>query len=230
MASNPIMAAAHQIKESLSDAMNRLGVGGHHQNGSSAATNDATNTRHLSLDTSNIAKVLIIGETGSGKSTFINYLTNYFRGGSLQSIKVAIPSKFRSVITEQFAHCENNVRDTTQSKTDMCNQYIFVDTASPAQRQYLFLDTPGLSDTRGAEQDNINMNKIIDGVSFKIGIGEFHSRAILGRVAGRSVCRHHRCQRYHRPTDVEPSQRHCPSSRQSARRGHGQRHRRSHQC
>ncbi|UJR27642.1 hypothetical protein I4U23_008923 [Adineta vaga] len=125
MASNPLMAAAHQIKETLSDAMNRLGVGGNHQNTtttmSTGQSNENTNT-------------------------------------------LAIPSKFRSVITEQFAHCENNVRDTTQSKTDMCNQYIFVDTASPAQRQYLFLDTPGLSDTRGAEQDNVNMNKIIDGV------------------------------------------------------------------
>ena len=165
MASNPLKAAAHHIKDSLSDAMNRLGVGGNHQNTTiTTSSNENTNTRHLSLDTSNIAKVLVIGETGSGKSTFINYLTNYFRGGSLQNIKVAIPSKYRTVITEQFAHCENNVRDTTQSKTDMCNQYIFVDTASPAQRQYLFLDTPGLSDTRGAEQDNQNMNKIIDGV------------------------------------------------------------------
>jgi predicted GTPase len=163
MAKNPIMAAAHQIKESLSDAMHRLGVGG---NQNSTTNNENDNTRHLSLDTSNIAKVLVIGETGSGKSTFINYLTNYFRGGSLQNVKVAIPSKYRPVITEQFAHCENNLRDTTQSKTDMCNQYIFIDAASPSQRQYLFLDTPGLSDTRGAEQDNINMNKIIDGVSF----------------------------------------------------------------
>lgn len=167
MASNPFMAAAHHIKDSLSDAVSRMTVGGSQRNHENSTTNnEMNNTRHLSLDTSNIAKVLVIGETGSGKSTFINYLTNYFRGGSLQNIKVAIPSKYRPVITEQFAHCENNLRDTTQSKTDMCNQYIFVDTASPAQRQYLFLDTPGLSDTRGAEQDNINMNKIIDGVSF----------------------------------------------------------------
>jgi len=163
MSSNPIMAAAHHIKESISDAMSRMGVGG---NQNSKANNENNETRNLSLDTSNIAKVLVIGETGSGKSTFINYLTNYFRGGSLQNIKVAIPSKYRPAITEQFAHCENNLRDTTQSKTDMCNQYIFVDAASPSQKQYLFLDTPGLSDTRGAEQDNINMNKIIDGVSF----------------------------------------------------------------
>lgn len=167
MSTNPFVAAAHQIKDTLSDAMHRLSTNNSNndRSPSTSSTQDQPTPRHLSLDTSNIAKVLVIGETGSGKSTFINYLTNYFRGGSLQNIKVAIPSKYRPYITEQFAHCENNLRDTTQSKTDMCNQYIFVDAASPAQRQYLFLDTPGLSDTRGAEQDNINMMKIIDGVS-----------------------------------------------------------------
>ena len=159
---------AHHMKDSISGAMHRLSVNHHHPDASPTSQTSQENTnnsRHISLDTSNIAKVLVIGETGSGKSTFINYLTNYFRSGSLQNIKVAIPSKYRPAITEQFAHCENNVRDTTQSKTDMCNQYIFVDPNSPAQKQYLFLDTPGLSDTRGAEQDNINMMKIIDGVS-----------------------------------------------------------------
>ncbi|CAF1182575.1 unnamed protein product, partial [Didymodactylos carnosus] len=121
--------------------------------------NDAKN---ITLDTSNIVKVLVIGETGSGKSTFINYLTNYFRNGSLNNIKVAIPSKYHPQITESFNYCENNISDITQSKTDTCNQYIFIE--EKTYRQYLFLDTPGLSDTRGAEQDNINMNKIIESV------------------------------------------------------------------
>ena len=161
------MAAAHHVKETISNAMHNFSIGSSNYNNNNPSTttsNENINTRHLSLDTSIIAKVLVIGETGSGKSTFINYLTNYFRGGSLQNIKVAIPSKYRPTITEQFSYCENDIKDTTQSKTDMCNQYIFVDQLSPAQKQYLFLDTPGLSDTRGAEQDNMNMNKIIDGV------------------------------------------------------------------
>lgn len=173
MSTNPFVSVAHKMKDSISGAMQGLSMN-HHPNSApsppsspsmSSTNEDNDNMRHLSLDTSNIAKVLVIGETGSGKSTFINYLTNYFRSGSLQNIKVAIPSKYRPIITEQFSHCENNIRDTTQSKTDMCNQYIFIDQKCSTPKQYLFLDTPGLSDTRGAEQDNINMTKIVDAVS-----------------------------------------------------------------
>ncbi|CAF0776843.1 unnamed protein product [Didymodactylos carnosus] len=122
----------------------------------------------VKLNDASIAKALVIGETGSGKSTFINYLTNYFRHGSLNNVKVAIPSKYRPHITEHFAHNENNVSDTTQSKTDSCNQYMFNDDRT--NRQYIFLDTPGLSDTRGAKQDDENMTKIIDSVETLGGI------------------------------------------------------------
>ncbi|CAF0867585.1 unnamed protein product [Didymodactylos carnosus] len=116
----------------------------------------------IELDTSDIAKILIIGETGSGKSTFINYLTNYFRNGSLNNIKIAIPSLHYPIPTETFDHHEHAIHDRMQSKTDKCNQYIFVD--NKTQKQYLFLDTPGWSDARRVGQDDINMNKIIDAV------------------------------------------------------------------
>ncbi|UJR16642.1 hypothetical protein I4U23_003542 [Adineta vaga] len=111
-------------------------------------------------DISDIGKVLIIGETGSGKSTFINYLTNYFYNGTLKNLRVAIPSKFHLTVTENFSHCENDLQNTMHSKTDDCHQYLF----SVGSKRYLFIDTPGLSDTRGTQQDDKNITKIINAV------------------------------------------------------------------
>lgn len=110
-----------------------------------------------------IPKILLIGETGSGKSTFINYLYNYFRKGDLNNLKIAIPCKYHPYPTEQFSHNELNIHDNTQSKTNSCTQYVFTD--STTNKQYLFLDTPGLSDTRGVEQNEINLNRIIDAIT-----------------------------------------------------------------
>lgn len=122
--------------------------------------------RHEHLDTSNMMKVLVIGETGSGKSTFINYLTNYFKNGTLNNLKIAIPSTFHPIVTENYEHLEHDMHDKTQSKTDSCHQYMFTDGTT----QYLFVDTPGLSDTRGSKQDEINLNKIIDAVEVLAGL------------------------------------------------------------
>ena len=107
-----------------------------------------------------IAKVLLIGDTGSGKSTLINYLFNYFHKGELDQLKIGIPCKYHPIQTEQCPHSEVNIDDNTQSKTDSCTQYMFTDATT--NRQYLFLDTPGVSDTRGNEQKVMNMTKIID--------------------------------------------------------------------
>jgi hypothetical protein len=111
----------------------------------------------------NIAKILLIGDTGSGKSTLINYLYNYFHKGDLHNLKVAIPCKYHPIPTEVCSYDELNIYDNTQSKTNTCIQYMFTD--STTDKQYLFLDTPGLSDTRGIEPNEMNMNKIIDAIT-----------------------------------------------------------------
>jgi hypothetical protein len=97
-----------------------------------------------------------------GKSTFINYITNYFRKGMLADIKVAIPMKYRPIPTENFAHSENDIDNFEMSKTTACNPYLFTDSAT--NKQYLFLDTPGMGDTRGVEQDEKNMQCILEAV------------------------------------------------------------------
>ncbi|CAF3820606.1 unnamed protein product [Rotaria sp. Silwood1] len=116
-------------------------------------------------DSDGSAKILIIGETGSGKSTFINYLTNYFKNGDLKKLKVAIKTKFRAA-TEGYSHNETNTADTTKSQTTACTSYKF----SRNGVNYTFLDTPGLGDTRGAAQDNQNIEKIIASVESFDGI------------------------------------------------------------
>ncbi|EGG19047.1 hypothetical protein DFA_02290 [Cavenderia fasciculata] len=104
---------------------------------------------------------IVLGLTGVGKSTFINTLTNYFKNGSFPNdIKVSIETKHLKS-TEGLSSSELNIHDTTSSQTDECTIYKF----NKDGINYEFIDTPGLSDTRGIEQDEININKIIDTVS-----------------------------------------------------------------
>ncbi|KXJ69383.1 hypothetical protein RP20_CCG027386 [Aedes albopictus] len=105
----------------------------------------------------NVYNILLIGETGSGKSTLINYLTNYFNGGTLHNLKIAIPSKHYPA-TEGFEHQENDLQDPTKSKTGKCTMYNF----SLDGVHYAFIDTPGLSDTSGKDKDAENILKIMD--------------------------------------------------------------------
>ncbi|EGC37346.1 hypothetical protein DICPUDRAFT_150025 [Dictyostelium purpureum] len=107
---------------------------------------------------SNTFSILVIGETGCGKSTLINTITNYFLGGKIpDDIKVAIKTKFLKA-TEKFKSSENDSQDRTKSQTDSCNTYSF----KKDSKTFAFIDTPGLSDTRGVKQDDLNIGKIID--------------------------------------------------------------------
>ena len=101
--------------------------------------------------------ILIVGETGGGKSTFINTITNYFKNGSLDDLKVAIPTKYLPS-TEGYQHTENNTKNIAMSQTDSCTTYVFEKNGI----KYSFIDTPGLNDTRCSQQDEANMKKILD--------------------------------------------------------------------
>lgn len=102
--------------------------------------------------------ILLLGETGSGKSTLINYIANYFLDGSLDDLKIAIPMKHHKQNIPGFPiHSEQDIHDKTKSKTEKCTLYNFTYNG----KQYGFIDVPGLSDTNGVHKDIEHIENIM---------------------------------------------------------------------
>ena len=115
--------------------------------------------------------VLLLGESGVGKSTFINAFANYLYFDSLEKAKtgqpvVVIPVSFVMTTGEDFEeHSVNfgeidpneNHNDVGQSVTQQCRAYLF---RIAPEKKLRIIDTPGFADTRGFSQDQINMNTV----------------------------------------------------------------------
>lgn len=98
----------------------------------------------------------MIGQTGSGKSSFINALANY-----LYEIDFSDP--FRMAFIDAFSVKKSQVH----SQTSEVQEYVFKGNSfAPPLR---IIDTPGLADTGGLEQDKCNFKAIQEFLDKKVG-------------------------------------------------------------
>jgi GTPase SAR1 family protein len=142
--------------------------------------------------------ILILGETGVGKSTFINALVNYLEfekfddaldSGDLISL---VPSSFsiqnmhdkdpdkeiEETIIQTGSRPDEDNRSTGQSATQQTNVYPVTFSSGPKIYGVRLIDTPGIGDTRGIQYDKKNMADILSTMNT---YDELHGILILSK-------------------------------------------------
>ncbi|CAF2886293.1 unnamed protein product [Rotaria sp. Silwood2] len=124
-----------------------------------------------------IMNVLLLGESGVGKSTFINAFVNYLKFNNLQEAEkntiVLIPVSFMMTTGDNFEEhlvkfegkddlSNEDHEHLGQSVTQHCKSYVFTLTDERSRgRKLRIVDTPGIGDTRGSSQDDANLQHIL---------------------------------------------------------------------
>ncbi|KAK4306401.1 hypothetical protein Pmani_021780 [Petrolisthes manimaculis] len=107
--------------------------------------------------------ILLVGGTGSGKTTLINNMVNFI-------YRVEFTDDFRLILID-----DKNASKCSQaeSQTNMITAYFFNNLKGmPFDYNYVLIDTPGFGDTRGIERDRILMVQLKDFLKQNYGIDQ----------------------------------------------------------
>ncbi|CAG2171334.1 unnamed protein product, partial [Oppiella nova] len=127
--------------------------------------------------------ILILGETGVGKSTWINGLVNYM---TFKSLDDAEQNKSLSLIASSFTITDINFKQYKIKIGDDKNEVMVAGQSTTQEpkayaldwgkKHVRLIDTPGIGDTRGLEQDKENFDAILRYIS---NLDELHGICIL---------------------------------------------------
>jgi GTPase SAR1 family protein len=149
------------------------------RHGSSWMKHDKTRLLQLlqALDPFEQLNILILGKTGVGKSTWINAFINYLSFNSLnealaaEDLKWVIPCSFSTQTVDKSDNegrfiqhkIEIGSSDSEHKAAgESATQWATVYTVDIGETRVRLIDTPGIGDTRGVEQDNKNMVDILN--------------------------------------------------------------------
>lgn len=134
------------------------------------ARNEIAKTKKFKLgslptDTGITKTIMLVGETGTGKSTFVDGLVNYVLG-----VKWDDPFRFTAIDLEQEE--KDKQRNQALSQTEWITCYkLYPEKGSRVKYSINIIDTPGFGDTRGLEKDQEIVEQIRKLFSYKEPLG-----------------------------------------------------------
>lgn len=100
--------------------------------------------------------VLIVGETGAGKSTFLNFINYYSTFSDILESGFRDEELIKNVV--DIVDSANECYEKGESMIQCSKKYEI----SHGKVKFIILDTPGMGDTRGLDQDKQNLKNIVD--------------------------------------------------------------------
>ncbi|KAK4295304.1 hypothetical protein Pmani_032116 [Petrolisthes manimaculis] len=144
--------------------------------------NEENCTQILSIGKPNnlpIKCVLLLGETGAGKTTVVNGVINYLYG-------VGYHDNYRLCVKEELVStgpATGVERMETESQTDYISMYILYHQRGMKYKcNFVVIDTPGLADTRRMQHQNNVMKHVEEFLTMDYGIDSLHCIGLVAKA------------------------------------------------